>query len=403
MPTSQATRQSSVPGELAEKNSGHITEAGIATFQFLDLKAQFATIRDEVMEAVSKVMESQQFILGKEVILLEEETGGMLGAEHAVSCASGSDALMLALMAAGIGPDDEVITTPFTFVATAGAIARLGAKPVFVDIDPGTFNIDPSQIESAITPRTRAILPVHLFGLAADLDPILRVAESRGILVIEDAAQAIGGRYRGRCVGTIGALGCFSFFPSKNLGGAGDGGLVTTQDPLLADRLRLMRVHGSRKKYHYETLGVNSRLDALQAAILRVKLGRLDAWTRQRRLCANRYRILFEEAGISQRIQLPQTPSSDFDHVYNQFSIRCAGRDALREFLRRSGIPTEIYYPLPLHLQPAFAYLGYMAGQFPQSESASREILALPVYPELKPSHQESVVGAIARFYAENN
>jgi dTDP-4-amino-4,6-dideoxygalactose transaminase len=403
MSTSLQARQSSVVGSPAEQEPGHITEAALAAFQFLDLKAQFAAIRDEVMEAVTRVLESQQFILGREVNLLEEETARMLGSEHAVACASGSDALMLAMMAAGIGPGDEVITTPFTFVATAGSIARLGAKPVFVDIDPDTFNIDPTGIESVITPRTRAIVPVHLFGLSAELDPILRIAESLGIVVIEDAAQAIGGCYRGRCVGTVGAFGCFSFFPSKNLGGAGDGGLITTQDSKLADRLRLLRVHGSRKKYHYEILGTNSRLDALQAAIIRVKLGHLDSWTRQRQLCADRYRALFGEMGIPRSVQLPQVPSPDFRHVYNQFSIRCPERGALREFLQRSGIPTEIYYPLPLHLQPAFEYLGYKVGQFPQSESASREVLALPVYPELKESHQESIVSAIAKFYAGKN
>jgi dTDP-4-amino-4,6-dideoxygalactose transaminase len=374
-----------------------------AAFDFLDLRAQFATIRDEVMEAVTKVMESQLFILGNEVRLFEEETAAMLGAKHAVACASGSDALVLAMMAAGIGRGDEVITSPFTFFATGGSIARVGATPVFVDIDPETFNISADKIESAVTLQTRAILPVHLFGLPTDLGPILKIAEERGLVVIEDAAQAIGARYHNRCVGTIGTLGCFSFFPSKNLGGAGDGGLITTEDASLAERLRLLRVHGSKKKYHHEILGVNSRLDALQAAILRVKLRHLDHWTRERQIRADRYRALFEEMALMPFVRFPQVPQSHSLHVYNQFSIRCRERDELREFLKGRGIPTEVYYPLPLHLQPAFAYLGYRAGRLPQTELACKEVLALPVYPELKESQQVSIVRAISDFYAGRN
>ncbi|MGO9589668.1 MAG: DegT/DnrJ/EryC1/StrS family aminotransferase [Candidatus Acidiferrales bacterium] len=366
------------------------------------MKAQFATIRKEVMDAITEVMESQHFILGAEVRLLEEEIAATLGAKHAISCASGSDALVLAMMAAGISPEDEVITTPFTFVATAGSIARIGAKPVFVDVEAGTFNIDPSRIEAAITPRTRAILPVHLFGLPADLDPILDLARDRGLAVIEDAAQSIGALYHGRYAGTIGTYGCFSFFPSKNLGGAGDGGLVTTEESGLADKLRLLRVHGSAQKYRHEILGVNSRLDALQAAILRVKLRHLPDWTRSRQLNADRYRRLFEEANPGGRVKVPMAPP-EIVHVYNQFSIRCHKRDALREFLRSREIPTEIYYPLPLHLQPAFAYLGYSHGQFPQAELASQEVLSLPVYPELTESQQRAVVNAISAFYAIQN
>lgn len=376
---------------------------GAQAFDFLDLKAQFAAIRDEVMQAVTSVMESQQFILGSEVRLFEEEVGGILDTAHAVSCASGSDALVLAMMAMGIGTDDEVITSPFTFVATGGAIARLGAKPVFVDIDPETFNLNPEKIESAITPKTRAIMPVHLFGLAADLAPIVGLAETRNLAVIEDAAQAIMARYRGRFAGTIGTFGCFSFFPSKNLGGAGDGGLITTSDPALADRLRLIRVHGSKKKYHHEILGTNSRLDALQAAILRVKLRHLTDWTRGRQERAEYYQQLFAENDLSAFVRTPAVPSNDFEHVYNQFSIRCRRRDELREFLRASGIPTEVYYPVPLHLQPAFAYLGHRPGDFPQAELASQEALALPVYPELTKSQQESVVRAISDFYLKKN
>jgi dTDP-4-amino-4,6-dideoxygalactose transaminase len=389
-----------VPDPSTAHRSDPSSVAAAPVMAFLDLKAQFATIREEVMAAITKVMESQLFILGNEVRLLEEETAAALGAKHAVSCASGSDALVLALMAAGVGPGDEVITTPFTFIATAGSIARVGAKPVFVDIDSDNFNINSREIEAAITGRTKAILPVHLFGLPADLQPILELARERRLVVIEDAAQAIGARYHDRCVGTAGTFGCFSFFPSKNLGGAGDGGLVTTEDASLAERLRLLRVHGSRTKYHHEVLGTNSRLDALQAAILRVKLRRLETWSRERQLRAAHYRALFEEMGLTKAVQLPPVPEPHFQHVYNQFSIRCRQRDRLRDFLRRSAIPTEIYYPMPLHLQPAFGYLGYSVGQFPQAEKASLEVLAPPIYPELQEYQQVSVVRAIADFFA---
>lgn len=369
------------------------------TFDFLDLKAQFTEIRGEVMAALTRVMESQIFILGKEVQSFEEEFAHTFEAKHAVSCASGSDALVLALLAAGIGPVDEVITTPFTFVATAGSIARVGAKPVFVDIDPVTFNLNADEISAASTQRTRAIMPVHLFGLPADLTPITAVAEKNAWIVVEDAAQAVGAKYRDAYVGNFGHFGCFSFFPSKNLGGAGDGGMVTTQDAALADRLRLLRVHGSRKKYHYEILGTNSRLDALQAAVLRVKLRHLDEWTSSRQARARRYRELFHASGLSGIVAVPPDPPSQYLHVYNQFSIRCPERDRLREHLRNHGIPTEIYYPLPLHLQPAFSYLGYKSGQFPQAELISSQILALPVFPELTEAQQEFVIQTIAKFY----
>jgi dTDP-4-amino-4,6-dideoxygalactose transaminase len=356
-----------------------------------------------VMDAVTRVMESQVFILGAEVQLLEEEIAAKLGAKHAVACASGSDALILAMMALGIESGHEVITTPFTFIATGGSIARVGAKPVFVDIDPRTFNMDPEQVKAAITRRTRAIMPVHLFGRAAELDAIMQPAAAYGLAVIEDAAQAIGTTYQGRCVGTQGTFGCFSFFPSKNLGGAGDGGMITTEDAALADKLRLLRVHGSKKKYHHDILGTNSRLDALQAAILRVKLRHLDGWTEARVTRAERYRKLFNELGLSDIVRVPAAPSANSRHVYNQFSIRCGERDALREHLRMAGVPTEIYYPLPLHLQAAFRYLGHANGDFPHAESVSQDILALPVYPELSEARQQSVVEAIARFYAERN
>lgn len=303
-------------------------------------------------------------------------------------------------MALDLGPQDAVITTPFTFVATAGSISRLRARPIFVDIDPESYNIDPRQIEAAITPSTRAIIPpVHLFGVAADMTGILEIATKHGLAVIEDAAQAISARYKDVPVGNLGTCGCFSFFPSKNLGGAGDGGLITTNDADLTNRLRTLRVHGSRTKYSYEALGMNSRLDALQSAILRVKLRHLDEWTKARQANAERYRLLFQAYGLDGRIGLPDIPKYR-THVFNQFVIRSRERDALREHLSNSGIPTEIYYPSALHLQPPFAYLGYAKGGFPEAEAASREVLALPIFPELTEEQQVSVVEAIAAFYS---
>jgi dTDP-4-amino-4,6-dideoxygalactose transaminase len=370
----------------------------VTHLQFLDLKAQFAGIKDEVMQAVGRVLDSQQFVLGAEVDRFENSIAALTGVRYAVSCASGSDALLLSLMALGIGSGDEVITTPLTFVATAGSVARVGAKPVFVDIQPETFNIDPAQIRGAVTERTRAIIPVHLFGLPSELDPILQIAKEYRLAVVEDSAQAITARYHGAPVGSLGTVGCFSFFPSKNLGGGGDGGLIVTNDSSLATRLRLLRVHGSSRKYHYEILGINSRLDALQAAILNVKIRYLEEWTRGRQHLANRYKSLFAEHGLDNLIKLPSTPAN-FLHVYNQFVIECPERDRLRLFLRENGIPTEIYYPQPLHLQPAFAYLGYQFGQLPQAEAACRKVLALPIYPELSEENQAAVVCAIQSFY----
>lgn len=367
---------------------------------FLDLKAQHATIRDEVAAAIQSVLESQHFILGPEVQALENEIASLIGTSAAVGCASGSDALYLALLASDIGPGDEVITTPFTFVATAGSIARTGARPVFVDIDAETFNIDPRAIEKAISAKTKAIMPVHLFGLPADMKPIMEIARDRNLIVIEDAAQAIGGRYKGEFVGSIGDYGCFSFFPSKNLGGAGDGGMVTTSDSKKAERLRLLRAHGSRKKYQYEILGTNSRLDALQAAILRVKLKHLAEWTEGRRANARRYTELFRDLGLSNHVQWPQEAAGRY-HVYNQFTIRAERRDALRQHLADAKIPTDVYYPSPLHVQPAFADLGYHAGDFPKAEAASNEVLALPVYAELNPEAQLTVVETISEFYKQ--
>src|ERR1700730_1621976 len=366
---------------------------------FLDLKAQFATIREEIVDAVTRTLESQQFILGSEVDALEKEIAEVTGCKYAVGCASGTDALILALLALDIGQGDEVITAPFTFVASAGSIARVGAIPVFVDIDPQTFNIDPAKIEKAITSRTKAIMPVHLFGLCATMDDINAIAARHGIPVVEDAAQAIGAQYKDRPAGSLGAMGCFSFFPSKNLGGAGDGGMVTTNDPILATVIKLLHVHGSHERYVYELVGMNSRLDALQAAILRVKLRHLPAWKVARRRNSERYRQLFQEFQLQDRVVLPVEPQHR-THVYNQFTIRVPGRDTLREKLPARGIPTEIYYPIPLHLQRAFHYLGHKTGDFPLSERASEEVVSLPIYPELTEEQQRAVVAGIAESMA---
>jgi dTDP-4-amino-4,6-dideoxygalactose transaminase len=374
----------------------------VQPFPFVDLKAQYQRIKHELDSAIERVMQSQQFILGPEVESFEQEIAAYVGTRFAVGCASGSDALLLALMALKIGrnDEDEVITTPFTFVATAGAIARLGARPVFVDIERDTFNIDPDRLQAAITPRTKAIIAVHLFGMSAAMDAIAEMANQRSVAVIEDAAQAIGASYAGKAVGGIGLCGCFSFFPSKNLGGAGDGGMVTTNDEGFADAVRVLHLHGGRTKYEYEVMGMNSRLDALQAAILRVKLHHLDSWAAGRQQKAQRYIRLFQERGLDDIIRLPEV-APNCNHVYNQFVIRAPRRDELKAFLKDRGVPSEIYYPLPLHLQPAFAYLGYKRGDLPQSETASREVLALPIFPELSDDQQSLVVDSIAAFYRD--
>jgi len=372
--------------------------AGKMFFPFLDLKAQYRTIKAEVDEAIQRVMESQHFILGPEVEALEKEVAAYTGTSFGIGCASGSDALLLALMALDVGPGSEVITTAFTFVATAGSVARLGARPVFVDIDPATYNLNPQKLSAALTSRTKAVMPVHLFGMAADMTAIMEIASTRGIPVIEDAAQAIGASYGGRPAGSIGLCGCFSFFPSKNLGGAGDGGMLTTNDSALADKLRVLRTHGSRTKYDYELIGMNSRLDALQAAILRVKLRHLDSWAAARQRNARVYDDLFARAGLTSILGLPQT-AKQCNHIYNQYVIRAPRRDELKTYLKNCGIPTEIYYPQPLHMQPAFAYLDYKPGDLPHSEAASEEVLALPIFPELSSEQQSLVVESIASFY----
>jgi dTDP-4-amino-4,6-dideoxygalactose transaminase len=366
----------------------------------LDLRAQYEGLRGETLSAVERVFESQGFVLGREVSALEDEIAAYCGARHAVGCASGSDALLLALMALGVGAGDEVVTTPYSFFATAGSIARLGARPVFVDIEPRSYNIDPEKIEAALTPRTRALMPVHLYGQCAEMDAIAGIAGRRGVPVVEDAAQAIGARDRGRGAGALGEIGCFSFYPTKNLGGAGDGGMLTTGDDALAARLRSLRVHGESSKYHHKEIGFNSRLDSLQAAVLRVKLPRLDGWSDARALHAARYRELFADAGLLEEVA-PPFEREGARHIYNQFVVRIGGgrRDALVEHLRREGVGTEVYYPVPLHLQECFRYLGYREGDFPEAERAARETLALPVYPELTGEQQAYVVESVRGFF----
>ena len=368
----------------------------------LDLKQQHAALRDELRAAVERVLDSQQFILGEDVRLLESELARYTGTRHAVGCGSGSDALLLALLALDIKAGDEVVTTPFTFFATAGAIARTGARPRFVDIEPRTYNINPARIEDAINERTRAIMPVHLYGQCAEMDEILRVAEAYKIAIIEDAAQAIGAQDRGRQAGAMSAIGAFSFYPTKNLGAAGEAGLVTTQDDAIAARLRRLRVHGGATEYFHEEVGFNSRLDTLQAAVLRVKLPHLDSWSQARRERADTYTRLLSDAGLNELVT-PPFVRPDARHIFHQYVIRVAPhahRDVLIEHLKENGVGTKIYYPVPLHMQECFQYLGHKEGDFPESERAARETLALPMFPELTREQQEYVVETIRRFFA---
>ena len=365
----------------------------------LDLKAQYAAIRAEVDAAVADVFETQHFIGGPRVEACEAAVAGYCRCAFAIGVSSGTDALLVCLMAEGIGPGDEVITTPYTFFATAGSIARVGAKPVFVDIDPLTCNINPALIEEKVTPRTRALIPVHLYGQMADMDPIMAVARKHKLVVIEDACQAIGAEYRGQRAGSIGDYGCFSFFPSKNLGGAGDGGMVVTQDAERASRVRRLRNHGMDPKYFHHVLGGNFRLDALQAAVVLAKLPHLDAWIAARQRNAARYDRLFTEAGLTGAGKPVVVPATKTDrHIFNQYVLRVPRRDELLGQLRNEGIGTEVYYPVPLHLQGCFAYLGHRAGDFPASERAAQETLAVPVYPELTESQVLHVVAAIRQF-----
>lgn len=362
----------------------------------LDLKAQYAPMREEMRTVVDAVMESQYFILGPEVKELENEIAAYSQCEFAIGVSSGTDALLAAMMAIGIKPGDEIITTPYTFFATAGCMARLGAKPVFVDIDPLTYNINPTEIESALTEHTRAIMPVHLYGQMADMDMIMAIAKKHDLNVIEDAAQAIGSEYHGQRAGSIGDLGCFSFYPTKNLGGFGDGGMVVTNDAELAERTYILRQHGSKSSYYHPIVGGNFRLDAIQAAVLRVKLKYLDHWSEDRQRNATIYRQLFEQANLSHLVMPAEMPNHH--HIYNQFVIRCPHRDRLQNHLKEHQIGTAIYYPLPLHLQGCFAELGYQKGDFPVSELAAKETLALPIYPELTLEMQERVVEVIHAF-----
>ncbi len=364
----------------------------------LDLKAQYAQIKTEVEAALARVVASTHFINGPDVEALEEEVARYSQARYGIGVSSGSDALLVCLMALGVGPGDEVITTPYTFFATVGAIARLGATPVFVDIDPVTFNIDPAGIAAKVTPRTRAIIPVHLYGQCADMDPILAVAQKHGLAVIEDAAQAIGSEYRGRRAGSMGTAGCFSFFPSKNLGCLGDGGAVVTNDPALADKIKLLRGHGSHPKYYHKVVGGNFRLDTIHAAVLRVKLKYLDGWTAARQQGAAYYTAQLTRHGLTGGLAvLPKVAQSR--HIFNQYVVRFEDRDGVRDALKKEKISTEVYYPLPMHLQECFAYLGHRAGEFPESEKAALQTLALPMYPEMSTAQRDRVVRGVVGHY----
>ena len=371
----------------------------------LDLKAQYQGLKQEIMSAIETVAESQYFIMGPKVIQLEKEIAAYCTTAHAVGVSSGTDALLIALMAADIGPGDRVLTTPYTFFATVGSIARVGATPVFVDIDPLTYNISCDHLKQVIETMgsedkkaLKAIIPVHLYGQCADMDPILALAQKEGLLVIEDAAQAIGAEYKGCRAGSMGNMGCFSFFPSKNLGAFGDGGMVITNDDTYQEKLKMLRLHGSAVKYHHQRVGGNFRLDAIQAAVVSIKLKYLDGWTKGRQENAAKYRRLFKAAKLEEIIRLPVEIESR--HIYNQFIIHCTrDRDKLRDFLTQNEIGTEIYYPLPMHQQECFTNLGYRKGDFPRAEDAAQKTLALPIYPELEDKQLEYVVQKIADFY----
>jgi dTDP-4-amino-4,6-dideoxygalactose transaminase len=360
---------------------------------FLDLKAQYQSIKAEIQQALNRVLDSGTFILGDEVQAFEEEFATYCSARFAIAVNSGTSALHLALLAAGIGPGDEVITVPFTFVATAAAILYTGARPVFVDIDPRSFTIDCTQIESVITPRTKAILPVHLYGQSADMDPMLEIARRHGLSIIEDAAQAHGAEYKGRRVGSIGDLGCFSFYPGKNLGAYGEGGMVVTNDPEYARTIRMLRDWGQERKYQHVLQGYNYRMDGLQGAVLRVKLPYMEAWTEARRAHAAQYDALLADTGVQTPAVLPSRR-----HVYHIYAVRTPHRDGVQQALQDHGIQTGIHYPIPVHLQPAYADLGHRAGAFPHSEAAAREVLSLPMFPELTPELQERVVSVMQKY-----
>jgi dTDP-4-amino-4,6-dideoxygalactose transaminase len=358
--------------------------------QMVDLTSQYRKIKPEIDEAIHRVLDSGHYILGKEVGELEVATAAYLGTRHAIGCASGTDALQVAMMALDIGPGDEVITTPFTFVATTETIVLLGAIPVYVDIDPLTYNIDPTALERALTPKTKAILPVHLYGHSADMDPIMEFARRHGLPVIEDMAQAIGSEYKGRKVGGIGTLGCISFFPSKNLGAFGDAGMVVTNDESLAEKVRVIIMHGSRKRYYHEILGVNSRLDTLQAAILNVKLKYLEQWHEARRTAAHFYNKLFKGKEVTTPFEAPYTR-----HIFHQYTLRMSKRDKVAEQLAQKKIPHGVYYPIPLHLQQAYEKVGKPKGSFPQTELACAEVLSLPMHTELTEEQQRFIAHTV--------
>lgn len=370
-----------------------------ASVPLIDVQRQYSELEHDVQAAIQRVCTSGRYVLGPENTDLEQALSKYCRAKHAIACASGSDALLLALMALDVGAGDEVILPSFTFFATASAVARLGARPVFVDIEPGTFNLDVAKVHRHVTEKTKAILPVHLYGQCVEMAPLVDLAANQDITVIEDAAQAIGAEYAGQRSGTIGDIGCFSFYPTKNLGAFGDGGLVTTNRDHLADKLRLLRVHGMQPRYHHQLLGINSRLDSIQAAVLNVKLPHLDRWTTERQARAQRYDELFAGLGLDRVLRLPPT-APQRRHVWNQYVVRVPDgrRDALRQHLTDRKIGTEIYYPIPLHLQPCFAYLGYRQGDLPETERAAAETLALPIFPELTPAEQELVVREIGAF-----
>lgn len=364
----------------------------------LDLKAQYSTIKAEIKEALEKVCDSQRFILGEEVASLELKVAEYSQSAYATGVASGSDALLLSMMAEKIGYGDEVITTPYTFFATAGSITRLGAKPVFVDIEPETYNINPELLEEKITKKTKAVIPVHLYGQCAEMDSIMEIADRHNLVVIEDAAQAIGAEYKTRRAGSLGHYGCFSFFPSKNLGGFGDGGMVTTNNEESANRLKVLRVHGSKPKYYHSVVGCNSRLDTLQAAILLVKLNYLEKWTETRRNNAQRYDKMLSNSKLNNVITTPHVQPHN-RHIYNQYTIRLEKRDELIAHFRKNAIGTEIYYPLPLHIQECFRELNYHEGDFPVSEKAAKETMSLPVYPEMTQEMQTHVISIMEKFF----
>jgi len=383
----------------AERGQHNMTMPVLPSF---DLKRNYGRVAPEIREAVARVLESQHFILGPEVEALEAETAAYLGIANTVGCASGSDALLLAMMALGVGPGDEVITTPFSFFATASCITRLGARPVFADVEINSGNVSAESVRSKITPATRVILPVHLFGQMASVEEIAGMTKGKAIAIVEDCAQAFGASRtiddQVKRAGSLGTIGCYSFFPTKNLGAYGDAGLVATGDESLAKRLRSLRVHGSGVQYFHDEVGLNSRLDAVQAAILRVRLRHLEEWNEERRLAAERYELLFAEKGLAEFVSAPVETDGN-RHIYHQYVVRCSRRDELQRHMQEQGIVTRVYYPLSLHLQPCFSFLGYGEGECPVAEKLTSEVLALPMFPEILPEEQERVADAMKDFY----